>query len=123
VEVVRARAEELHGRREFSVVTSRAVAPLPRLLGWSMPLVRGGGHLLAIKGASAEAEIEDAREQLAQAEAGGVEIRTYGKGLLDPPTTAVWVEGAQGSRLGLDEQRRPGKTRPARSSRRKGRRA
>ena len=28
VEVVRARAEELHGTREFSVVTSRAVAPL-----------------------------------------------------------------------------------------------
>ncbi len=28
VEVIRGRAEELHGRREFSVVTSRAVAPL-----------------------------------------------------------------------------------------------
>ena len=33
VEVVRARAEELHGQREFSVVTSRAVAPLDRLAG------------------------------------------------------------------------------------------
>src|SRR3954466_9810814 len=30
VEVVRARAEELHGQRTFSVVTSRAVAPLPK---------------------------------------------------------------------------------------------
>ena len=43
VEVVRGRAEELHGQREFSVVTSRAVAPLGRLLDWSMPLVRQGG--------------------------------------------------------------------------------
>ena len=50
VEVVRARAEELHGKREFSVVTSRAVAPLDRLLDWSMPLVRQGGALVAMKG-------------------------------------------------------------------------
>ena len=39
VEVVRDRAEQLHGTRRFQVVTSRAVAPLPRLLAWSMPLV------------------------------------------------------------------------------------
>ncbi len=39
VEVVRGRAEELHGARTFDVVTSRAVAPLERLLAWSMPLV------------------------------------------------------------------------------------
>jgi 16S rRNA (guanine527-N7)-methyltransferase len=43
VEVVRGRAEELHGRVEFAVVTSRAVAPMPRLLDWSWPLVRPGG--------------------------------------------------------------------------------
>jgi 16S rRNA (guanine527-N7)-methyltransferase len=58
VEVVRARAEELHGKREFSVVTSRAVAPLDRLLDWSMPLVRQGGCLLAMNGSSAAEEIE-----------------------------------------------------------------
>ena len=39
VEVVRGRAEDLHGVRTFDVVTSRAVAPLERLLQWSMPLV------------------------------------------------------------------------------------
>ena len=48
VEVVRGRAEALHGARTFDVVTSRAVAPLERLLGWSMPLVSPtgatGGH-------------------------------------------------------------------------------
>ena len=57
VEVVRSRGEELHGRRTFQVVTSRAVAPLERLLGWSVPLVADGGTVLAMKGASAAEEV------------------------------------------------------------------
>ena len=52
VEVVRGRAESLHGRRRFDVVTSRAVAPLGRLLDWSMPLVAPTGALVAMKGSS-----------------------------------------------------------------------
>lgn len=64
VEVVRGRAEELHGTRTFDVVTSRALAPLGRLLGWSMPLVAPGGRVLALKGASAEAEIAAACKEL-----------------------------------------------------------
>jgi len=59
-EVVRGRAEELHGRRTFDVVTARAVAPLPRLLGWTMPLVAPTGRLLAMKGSSAAQEVADA---------------------------------------------------------------
>ena len=47
VEVIRARAEELHGRRRFDVVTSRAVAPLPKLARWSLPLTRPGGVVVA----------------------------------------------------------------------------
>ena len=50
VEVVRDRAEELHGHRSFDVVTSRAVAPLDRLARWSLPLVAPGGRMLAMKG-------------------------------------------------------------------------
>ena len=61
VEVVRGRAEELHGRRTFDVVTSRAVAPLERLLGWSMPLVAPTGALVAMKGRSVHDEIDAAR--------------------------------------------------------------
>jgi 16S rRNA (guanine527-N7)-methyltransferase len=64
VEVVRARAEELHGHRTFDVVTSRALAPLPRLLAWSMPLVTKTGQVLALKGSSAAAEITEARDDL-----------------------------------------------------------
>lgn len=55
-QVVRARAEELAGSRQFDVVVARAVAPLPRLVGWAMPLLRPAGQLLALKGDRAEAE-------------------------------------------------------------------
>lgn len=57
VTVVRARAEELHGTATYDVVTSRAVAPLGRLLEWCMPLVSPNGFALALKGASAGDEV------------------------------------------------------------------
>lgn len=63
-EVVRGRAEELHGKRHFDVVASRALAPLGRLLGWSVPLLAPGGSVLAMKGSRAEEEIEAAAPQL-----------------------------------------------------------
>jgi 16S rRNA (guanine527-N7)-methyltransferase len=102
VEVVRARAEELHGTREFTVVTSRAVAPLGRLLDWSMPLVRQGGTLVAMKGASAADEITEATAGLRRHGAGRVEVLTLGADLIDPPTTVVRVEATHPSRLGWD---------------------
>ena len=48
VAVVRGRAEE--HRATYDVVTGRAVAPLPKLLGWCWPLVAPDGVLLALKG-------------------------------------------------------------------------
>ena len=91
VEVLRARAEELHGLREFSVVTSRAVAPLERLLRWSMPLVRPGGVLVAMKGATVHDEIKAAEKTLAPFGASAVSVETYGSELIDPPTTVIRV--------------------------------
>jgi len=122
VEVVRARAEELHGVRDFAVVTSRAVAPLGRLLDWSMPLVRQGGALVAMKGASVSEEIDAAEPDLRTHGAGAVTVSTYGVGVIDPPTTVVRVEASRPSRLGLS----PGRTGAAAQatgprSRRKGR--
>lgn len=64
VEVVRARADALHGARTFDVVTSRAVAPLDRLLGWSMPLVSPAGALVAMKGSSVADEVVAAADEL-----------------------------------------------------------
>jgi 16S rRNA (guanine527-N7)-methyltransferase len=106
VQVVRARAEELHGKREFSVVTSRAVAPLDRLLDWSMPLVRQGGCLLAMKGSSAAEEIGSASTHLRRHGAGAVEVLTCGAGVVDPPTSVVRVEASRPSRLGYERASR-----------------
>jgi 16S rRNA (guanine527-N7)-methyltransferase len=64
VRVLRGRAESLHGRETFDVVTARALAPLGRLLGWAMPLVAAGGELLAMKGSSAADEIGAATGEL-----------------------------------------------------------
>jgi 16S rRNA (guanine527-N7)-methyltransferase len=122
VEVVRARAEGLHGAREFTVVTSRAVAPLARLLDWSMPLVRQGGALVAMKGSSVGEEVDAAEPELRKHGAGAVTVSTLGEGVIDPPTTVVRVEASRPSRLGLS----PGRTGAAERgtgprSRRKGR--
>ena len=124
VEVVRGRAEELHGKREFDVVTSRAVAPLPRLLDWSMPLVRQGGALVAMKGSSVAEEVEAAARELARHGAGEVTVSEHGAGVVDPPTTVLRVEATQPSRLGWEPPppRGPAKGSGAARSRRKGRR-
>lgn len=60
VRVQRNRAEELHGRERFDVVTCRAVARMTKLAPWVMPLLRRGGRLIALKGASAGIEVEKA---------------------------------------------------------------
>jgi 16S rRNA (guanine527-N7)-methyltransferase len=101
VEVVRARAEELHGRRTFDVVTSRAVAPLDRLLGWSLPLVREGGELIAMKGVSAAEEVALAGQGLGRL--GGRRpqvLHIAGDGEVSP-ITVVRVEAGPPPSVGL----------------------
>jgi 16S rRNA (guanine527-N7)-methyltransferase len=122
VEVVRGRAEELQGKREFSVVTSRAVAPLDRLLAWSMPLVRQGGELIAMKGSSVHEEIERATASLKKYGAGAVSVEEYGADLVDRPTTVIRVEATAPSRLGLEpieDRPRKGKQRGTSRQRRR----
>ena len=107
VEVVRARAEELHGRRDFAVVTSRAVAPLDRLLGWSLPLVRQGGELVALKGSSIHDEIHAARKALHRLGGGEPTVEEYGADLVERPTTVVRVRATKPSTLAHQEGRTP----------------
>ncbi|WP_121253995.1 16S rRNA (guanine(527)-N(7))-methyltransferase RsmG [Nocardioides ferulae] len=99
VELVRARAEALHGERSFDVVTSRAVAPLGRLLEWSMPLVSAGGSLVAMKGSSVEGEIQDAAATLTALGCHTPIVRRCGAEVLDPPTLAVVVSWADPERV------------------------
>lgn len=91
VVVHRGRAEELHGTAEFDVVTSRAVAPLERLAGWCLPLTRGGGEVVAMKGSSAADEVRAATRALARL--GGVEARVeqIGSQWVDPAVTVVRI--------------------------------
>ena len=50
------RAEELiKQHKKFDIVTARAVASLPKLLPWTMPLVNKNGSFLAMKGNVEEA--------------------------------------------------------------------
>lgn len=92
VEVVRGRAESLHGHRRFDVVTSRALAPLDRLLGWSMPLVEPTGVLLAMKGSAVRDEIEAARPVLTRWGCAEPEVRVLGAE--DGPSTTLAVRVA-----------------------------
>ncbi len=64
VDVVRGRAEQWTDPRRFDVVTARALAPLPKLLGWAMPLIAERGLVLAMKGSSAQEEIDAAAADL-----------------------------------------------------------
>ena len=98
VSVVRARAEEIAGRAPIDggidVVTARAVAPLGTIAQWAAPLVREGGELLAIKGASAHEELERDRDALTAAGFTGAVVREAGQGVVDPVTTVITARKA-----------------------------
>lgn len=97
VTVLRARAEEATARgamfhvKHADVVTARAVAPLDRLAGWCLPLVRVGGRLLAMKGESAAAEIAEHAAAVAKLGGGPARLHTCGADLLESPTWVVEV--------------------------------
>ena len=91
VEVVRARAEDLHGAWTAATVTARAVAPLDRLAGWCLPLVAPGGSLLALKGDRAEAELAAAAPTLRRLGADRWSVEEHGGDLVEPPVRIVRV--------------------------------
>lgn len=90
VMVVRERAED-HAIR-YDVVVARALAPLPRLLTWCTPLLASSGVLLAMKGASAQQEVNDAAAIFEQRrlKADVVEVRADASA---EPTSVVRVRG------------------------------
>lgn len=110
VVVRRSRAEELHGKLEVEVVVARAVAPLDRLAGWALPLLRPGGRLLALKGERAELELATAGPALHKAGAvanevvavGDVALSTDGRVVVVTRTTGT----LPGTRPGRDKTRR-----------------
>jgi 16S rRNA (guanine527-N7)-methyltransferase len=92
VTVVRGRAEESTVQKqvgEMDAVVSRAVASLDKLTKWSMPLLRAGGRMLAIKGERAEDEIRQHRRVMASLGASDERVMRCGADLLNPPVTVV----------------------------------
>lgn len=75
---------------QADVVTSRAVASLDKLAGWSFPHLRIGGRLLALKGDRADEELDAARALLATWGAdAGADVLTCGSAWLPQPVKVV----------------------------------
>ena len=93
VTVVRGRAPEDAALLPFSsdYVTARAVAPLERLVSWTMPLVRQDGALLAVRGASAAAEVTSSRAVVTALAGAEPELVEVGARLLGEPVRVVRV--------------------------------
>lgn len=106
----------VHGRAEdvvgdcggADIVTSRAVAPLHRLVGWSAPLTRVGGQVLAMKGQSAAQELERDRRAITAA------------GLVDPEVLEVGAQDLVETTFVIRARRAAGA--PTRAADRAGRR-
>ena len=93
VTVLRARAEKVvatPGWTGVDIVTARAVAPMERLLGWTIPLLKPVGDLIAFKGLTAQKEVAQVpAHTLTQFRITEIEVLTCGAGVVEPKTTVV----------------------------------
>jgi 16S rRNA (guanine527-N7)-methyltransferase len=98
VVVVTNRAEALHGLRHFDVVTARAVAPMDRLARWTLPLVRSGGRLVALKGQRAVEELTAAHKSIRKEGGSHAKVHEVPSPLDDSVTRVIVVmKGGDGS--------------------------
>ena len=86
VSVQRGRVEEFHGAFEVDQVTARAVTALRKLVPITAPLLRSGGEMLFLKGASVDNEIAAAEKALRKHRVSGVSVQVLGEGLLAETT-------------------------------------
>jgi 16S rRNA (guanine527-N7)-methyltransferase len=102
VPVHRGRAEDAAVRSALGgcdVVTARAVAPMGRLAGWTLPLLRPGGLLVAMKGATAGDEVASDRAAIRGSGGHAIRLHDCGSGIVDPLTRVVLVERRVGARI------------------------
>jgi 16S rRNA (guanine527-N7)-methyltransferase len=100
VAIVRGRAEEPSVRErvgEVDAVVSRAVASLDKLAKWSLPLLRPGGRMLAMKGERAAEEIEEHRRVMAKLGVVDVRVNRCGADYLEQPATVVVAQRSTAS--------------------------
>ena len=84
------RSLDISQKDKAQIVTSRAVAPLNKLIAWSLPLVEKGGKVLAIKGEKAQEELEEAKRELVSLKGSTATIKTCGLAL-DLSVTVVEI--------------------------------
>lgn len=80
VEFAKERAEEAarkQWRERFDLASARAVAAMPALCEYCLPLVKVGGSFIAMKGASAAAELEQANGALQKLGGEYTETRSF----------------------------------------------
>lgn len=93
-EVVRGRAEDpavVDALGGADVATSRAVAPLGKLTRWSLPLVKVGGAMKALKGGSVAEELERDAKEIAKAGGGHGTIQLVGESKVAEPTHVITI--------------------------------
>ena len=61
-------------RARYDIAVSRAVGPLPVVLEYSLPLLKVGGTMLAMKGPKAEHELRESGDAMAVLGAGEVTV-------------------------------------------------
>jgi 16S rRNA (guanine527-N7)-methyltransferase len=89
VTVHRGRAEELVGVVTAPWVTARAVARIAKLARWCVPLLEDRGILVAMKGRSAQEELDADRRDLVKLGLVGDAVSQHGAAVLDEPTTTL----------------------------------
>lgn len=113
--VVRGRAEDPDVRASLAgadAVVSRAVSDLEKLARWSLPLLRPGGRMLAIKGERATEEAAERARSMAVLGAVDVEVVRCGAAFLSPPATVVVAARGPGAKQARAARRRKAAGRP-----------
>ncbi|MFZ3103032.1 MAG: 16S rRNA (guanine(527)-N(7))-methyltransferase RsmG [Desulfitobacteriaceae bacterium] len=84
VDIIHARAEEVGRntkyRAGFDIVTTRAVARLPVLLEYAIPLLKVNGIFIAMKGSQVDDELTEAKRALVELGAGIESIEKFSLG-------------------------------------------
>lgn len=106
-EVLRGRAEDWARKMGADVVTARAVAPMERLVGWCLPLLRPNGRMLALKGEAAAEELATVAPTLAGLGARAWGVVEVGSVLGDAATRVIRIDlGPSGFRSAVQRSRR-----------------
>lgn len=83
------RAEALWGEVQAPWVTARAVAGILQLAEWTLPLLSGGGSLLALKGSRARAELNENLAALKRLGVTEAAVEEVGGDVLEEPATVL----------------------------------